>query len=298
MQKRDRAKRRRAMAAGVVIAGIGLLGIEAQAGILIKRPLQPTGVDADARGHTIVVINHNGGRGRLMVRGANLAPASTFSIVLGGIRIGGLVTGVRGNGHARFSTRPGRREQTLGTDPRGKHLEIADDQGEDVLDDDIPDDSVQPDEKACCLPDDGGEECEDRTADDCQAEGGKVADVSSCMPNPCATAPGGDEEVGCCIVRNDEVECEQTTIGECAAESGTKVDSCNPNPCAPSSTGVVRCCLPDASGGGSGSGSRSGETETENEMECEQLTAEHCMALHGTSMDAGSCDPNPCPASP
>ena len=247
------------MAAGVVIAGIGLLGIEAQAGILIKRPLQPTGVDADARGHTIVVINHNGGRGRLMVRGANLAPASTFSIVLGGIRIGRLVTGVRGNGHARFSTRPGRREQTLGTDPRGKHLEIADDQGEDVLDDDIPDDSVQPDEKACCLPDDGGEECEDRTADDCQAEGGKVADVSSCMPNPCA----------------------------------------------PSSPGVVRCCLPDASGGGSGSGrggsgsgSGSGETETENDTECEQLTADHCMALHGTSMDAGSCDPNPCPASP
>src|SRR5438552_2410363 len=112
MQQRDRAKRRRAMAAGVVIAGSGLLGIEAQAGILIKRPLQPTGVDADARGHTIVVINHNGGRGRLRVRGANLAPASTFSIVLGGIRIGRLVTGVRGDGHARVSTRPGRREPT------------------------------------------------------------------------------------------------------------------------------------------------------------------------------------------
>src|SRR5438552_1156228 len=108
----------------------------------------------------------------------------------------------------------------------------------------------------------------------------------------CATDRGGDEEVGCCIARNDEVECEQTTIGECAAESGTKVDSCNPNPCAPSSPGVVRCCLPDASGGGSGSGrggsgsgSGSGETETEtetepeteNETECEQLTADHCM---------------------
>src|SRR5438132_1070864 len=166
MQQQDRAKRRRATAAGVVIAGIGLLGIEAQAGVLIRRALAPTGVDADARGQTVVAINHNGGRGRLVVRGARLAPAPTFSTLRG----------------------------------------------------------------------------------------------------------------GCCVVRNDEVECERTTVGECAAESGTKVDSCDPNPCAPSSPGVVRCCLPDVQGGGgSGSGrggSGSGETETENEMECEQLTAD------------------------
>ena len=70
-----------------------------------------------------------------------------------------------------------------------------------MLDDDIPDDSVQPGEKACCLADDHGAECEDRTPDECQAEGGKVGDATSCMPNPCATAPGGDEEVGCCVAR-------------------------------------------------------------------------------------------------
>src|SRR2546427_384999 len=85
-----------------------------------------------------------------------------------------------------------------------------------------------------------------------------------------STAPGGDEEVGCCVARNDEVECERTTVGECAAESGTKVDSCDPNPCAPSSPGIVRCCLPDVQGGGGsgrgGSGSGGGSGETENEM--------------------------------
>src|SRR5213594_3357295 len=292
MHERCRAKRSRTTAAVLVIAGVTVLAVGASAGVRIKRALQATGVDADARGQDVVVINHKGGHGKLVVRGGKLDPQSTFAIMLGGVRIGSLATNARGNGRVRCSSRPGANEQTLGTDPRGKHLEIADDQGEDVLDDDIPDDSVQPDEKACCLPDDGGEECEDRTADDCQAEGGKVADVSSCMPNPCATAPGGDEEVGCCIVRNDEVECEQTTIGECAAESGTKVDSCDPNQCAPSSPGVVRCCLPDDQGGGGsgsgrgGSGSGSGSGETENEMECEQLTADHCMALHGTSMDA------------
>src|SRR5262249_43925417 len=152
----------------------------------------------------------------------------------------------------------------------GKHLEVADDNGEDVLDDDIPGDSVQPDERACCLADDDGAECEDRTPDDCVARGGQSKDVASCMPNPCMTAPGGDEVVGCCVVRHDETECEQEPAGECAAESGTKVDSCDPNPCASSAPGIVRCCLPDDHGGGGsgrgGSGSGGGSPAPENGM--------------------------------
>src|SRR5207245_8223053 len=122
----------------------------------------------------VVVINHQGGHGKLVVRGMKLDPQSTFAIMLGGVRIGSLATNARGNGRARFSSRPGANEQTLGTDPRGKHLEVADDQGEDVLDDDIPDDTVAQGEVACCLPDDGGTECEDRTADECGRAGGSV----------------------------------------------------------------------------------------------------------------------------
>src|SRR5439155_6804263 len=94
----------------------------------------------------------------------------------------------------------------------------------------------------------------------------------------------------------------------CAARTGVKVDTCDPNPCAPSVPGVVRCCVPEhEDGGGSGSGSSGsgsggsgsgGSGETEDEMECEQLTADHCMQLGGIPKDGGSCDPNPCTTSP
>jgi len=308
MHERCRAKRSRTTAAVLVIAGVTVLAVGASADVRIKRALQATGVDADARGQDVVVINHKGGHGKLVVRGMKLDPQSTFAIMLGGVRIGSLATNARGNGRARFSSRPGANEQTLGTDPRGKHLEVADDQGEDVLDDHIPDDTVDPDEVACCLSGDDETECEDRTPDACGAEGGTMPGPASCMPNPCATTPPEEEEVGCCIAGDDEGECEQTTASECAARTGVKVDTCDPNPCAPSVPGVVRCCVPEhEDGGGSGSGSEGsgsggsgsgGSGETEDEMECEQLTADHCMQLGGTPKDGGSCDPNPCTTSP
>jgi hypothetical protein len=269
MHRRNWAKRSRTMATVLVIAGVTLLAVDASAGVRIKRALQPTGVDADAKGQAVVVINHNGG-----------------------------------NGRTRFSSRPGANEQTLGTDPRGKHLEVADDHGEDVLDDDIPDDTVEPDEVACCLSEHDETECEDRTVDECGAEGGTMPGPASCMPNPCATTPPEEEEVGCCIAEDGEGECEQTTASECAARNGVKVDTCDPNPCAASAPGVVRCCIPEhQDGGGSGSGSggsgSGGSGETENEQpECEQLTSDHCTQAGGTPMGQGSCDPNPCMASP
>ena len=304
MHRRHWTKRSRTAATVLAIVGVTLLAVDAGAGVHIKRALQPTGVDADARGQAVVVINHSGGHGRLVVRGIRLAPQSTFGIMLGGVRIGSLATNARGKGRARFSSRPGANEQTLGTDPRGKHLEVADDHGEDVLDDDIPDDTVEPDEVACCLSDHDETECEDRTPDECGAEGGTMPGPASCMPNPCATTPPEEEEAGCCIAEDDEGECERTTASECAARHGVKVDTCDPNPCAPSAPGVVRCCIPEhGNGGGSGSGSGGadpgGSDETENERpECEQLTSDHCMQEGGTPMDAGSCEPNPCPASP
>src|SRR3989442_5633900 len=143
MKQRPRTKW---MATILLIAGVSVLAVDVSAGVRIRRALRPTGVDADARGQSVVVINHNGGRGKLVVRGVKLDPQSTFAITLGGVRIGTLATNPQGNGRARFSNRPGPRDQTLGADPRGKHLEVADDNGEDVLDDDIPDDTVEPDE--------------------------------------------------------------------------------------------------------------------------------------------------------
>jgi len=298
-----RVKWSQALATVLLIAGVSMLAVDALAGVHIKRTLRSTGVDDDARGQSVVVINHNGGRGRLVVHGAKLDPRSTFAVTLGGVRIGTLATNARGNGRARFSSRPGPRDQTLGTDPRGKHLEVADEDGEDVLDDDIPDDGVDPGEVACCLPDDGGSECEDRTADECGREGGSAPGPASCIPNPCGTTPPEDQEIGCCVPDDDGAECERTTETECSDRHGTKVDTCDPNPCTSSVPGIVRCCIPehesgDDSGSGRGSGGGGSGGDDGGTPECEQLTAQHCMDEGGSPMDPGPCDPNPCPAAP
>ena len=250
MQQRRRAKWGQAMATVGLIAGVSVLAIDANAGVRIERALHATGVDADAQGEAVVVINGNGGRGKLVVLGRKLKPRSRFGVRLGGVRIGTLSTNARGKGRARFSSRPGPGEQTLGTDPRDKHLEVADDQGEDVLGDDVPE------QVACCLPDDNG------------------------------------------------MECEQTTAAECTDRHGVKVDTCNPNPCAPSTPGIVRCCVSGHqsgrdSGSGTGGSGSSGFDETEHETpECGQLTGDHCMQEGGTLTGEGSCDSNPCIASP
>src|SRR6184192_4917171 len=96
MHLRHWTKRSRTTCTVLAIVGVTLLAVDAGAGVHIKRALQPTGVDADARGQAVVVINHNGGHGRLVVRGIRLAPQSTFGIMLGGVRIGSLATNARG----------------------------------------------------------------------------------------------------------------------------------------------------------------------------------------------------------
>jgi len=88
MHERCRVKRSRTTAAVLVIAGVTMLAVGASAGVRIKRALQATGVDADARGQAVVVINHKGGHGKLVVRGIKLDAQSTFAIMLGGVRIG------------------------------------------------------------------------------------------------------------------------------------------------------------------------------------------------------------------
>src|SRR5438552_6701246 len=264
MQQRRRAKWGQAMATAGLIAGVSVLAIDANAGVRIKRALHATGVDADAQGEAVVVTNGNAGRGKLVVLGRKLEPRSRSGVTLGGVRIGTLSTNARGKGRARFSSRPGPGEQTLGTDPRGEHLEVADDQGEDVLRDDVPE------QVACCLPDDNG------------------------------------------------MECEQTTAAECTDRHGVKVDTCNPNPCTPGSghessddsgSGTGRSGSSgsdetenetgDDSGSGTGRSGSSGSDETEHETpECGQLTGDHCMQEGGTPTGEGSCDSNPCIASP
>ena len=286
-------KCRSAFAPLMAALALAVLSADAGAAIRIKRTLKPTGVDANAQGQALVVINHQGGRGKLLVKGHKLNGSATFGIRVGGVRIGTLTTNPAGNGHAKFSSRPGPRDQMLGVDPRGKLLEVEDESGEDVLDDDIPDDSIDPNAVACCLPDGDETECETLTPDECQHEGGTDGGAASCMPDPCpTTAP---EEIRCCVPDDSGADCEEATAAECSDHNGTNIGSgaCDPNPCAPSTPGVERCCIPEQDQGDNG-GDNGGEPQG---AECEQLTAEHCAAEGGTSSGDGSCDPNPC-ASP
>jgi hypothetical protein len=103
----------------------------------------------------------------------------------------------------------------------------------------------------CCLPDDSGPECEDRTTAECAAAGGIDLGPGSCLPNPCSGGPASDDVV-CCLPDDSGPECEDRTAAQCASEGGVHVDgaSCAAGTCAPTAPpdGDVRCCLPGDSG--------------------------------------------------
>ena len=259
----------------------------------IKQPLHPTGVDANAEGMAVASIHAKRNRGTFRVRGRNLKPGTTYGISVAGVRIGSLTTSTAGAGAARFS-RPSRgNSQPLGVDPRGKLVEVSDDQGEDVMETEMPDDGEDQGNVQCCLADDDGAECEETTADECTAEGGTNLGAGTCFPNPCPTSPP-TPDIQCCRPDHDGPECEEEGAAECSAKGGVDMGagSCEPNPCASTPPNVVRCCIAQGD-----EGDQEGETESEP-PECQQLTPSDCTAERGTAIGAGSCDPNPCVSSP
>jgi hypothetical protein len=228
----------------------------------------------------------NDADGRLEIRVRGLAPDQTFDVLAGTVRIGTLRTTGGGSGALRFRSRPRGRDVLLGFDPRGAVITIRDANGNDVLVAPLPTtpNSNDASKVACCKADDGGSECEDRTVDECMAEGGVPAAAASCLPNPCDNAaPPPATKVICCEPDDDGVECEDRKMADCAARGGTVVEatSCTPNPCVgvPPADVDIQCCLPDDSG-----------------SECEDRTPEQCAAQGGTNMGPGTCNPNPCSA--
>jgi hypothetical protein len=166
---------------------------------------------------------------------------------------------------------------------------------------------------ACCLThsatgafvdDDPNVECEDLTAADCRAQGGRATTATGCVPNPCESQPPPTTVV-CCLAHSaigafvdddPEVECEDdVSQAECATEGGMVVQatSCDPNPCQPvSPPNLVICCVSQGD-----QGEHEGEPQTES-PECEHITADECRASGGTVSSAASCVPDPCVASP
>ncbi len=85
----------------------------------------------------------------------------------------------------RFASLPRGPWQLLGFDPRGDAVQVRL-ASDDVLTGNVPFDAGSDDsDVACCIADDSGPKCEDRTADECAAQGGTVNAAASCLPNPC-----------------------------------------------------------------------------------------------------------------
>jgi hypothetical protein len=206
-------------------------------------------------------------------------------VTLDGVRIGGFTTRRGGAGRARFDTRPRGSDQLLGVDPRGKVVALVSAGGAVVLQTTVGSGTLDPNDVRCCLPDDSGPECEDRTATECAAAGGVDLGPGSCLPNPCsspALPPAGD--IRCCIPDDSGPECEDRTPAECSAQGGVNIGagSCDPNPCLPA--GATTTTLPGGTTTTTVPGSASGSVR----VRCERRSDRSKVSVDGNDLRAGS----------
>ncbi len=204
------------------------------AGVKAKLTLAATGIEAAARGKAALSIVR-GSSGRFKVSVLGLAREADYDLVVGGIKVLALHTNRGGRAKVRFSTTPRGHDVFLGFDPRGQLIEVRNGNGAAVLSGTMPAVGIddEPQAVTCCVPDDRGAECEDRTVADCTALGGVVTSAPSCLPDPCTAVPPADRDVVCCVPDDEGAECEDRTQAECLAENGSIVEatSCDPNPC-------------------------------------------------------------------
>src|SRR5262249_1921843 len=209
---------------------------QASSGKQPKQPLTATAVDPNANGLAALKLKA-ASVGEFKVQVHKLDRHATFELIVGGVHVADLVTNGGGGGKIRFRSQPRGHDLALGFDPRGATIVVRSAGGDDVLVADFPQTQpVEPAQIICCVPDDSGPECEDRTADECTAQGGTVVTgATSCLPNPCEGVPPVGGDIVCCIPDDSGPECEDRTQAECMAQGGTVVQatSCAPNPCTP-----------------------------------------------------------------
>src|SRR2546430_16470342 len=174
------AKRVRGAAPLVVAAVLGWASAVVADGFKISKKLTATAAAPGARGRAGVVVRDAGRTVRVAARG--LQRSTTHDVILDRVKIGTLTTSGRGNGRARFASRPHIHDQYLGTDPRGKTIILRRADAAAVLVAHIP---GPHDLIRCCLPGDEGTECEHRAVDECAARGGVDMGAGSRLPNPC-----------------------------------------------------------------------------------------------------------------
>lgn len=274
--------------AAVAIIGLGALpGIASAKSEKHSGSFASTGVDDDANGGAKLLVK-NKSDGKFEIKGKRLDADATYDVLVDGVLVGQFATNGGGSGRIRFRSRPHGSDLLLGFDPRGAVVVVRNAAGQDVLAMQIADDTSTSDgDIICCIPDDSGPECEDRTAEACAAAGGVATTATSCLPNPCAgTPPPTTSDIVCCIPDDSGPECEDRTADECSLEGGVAVaaTSCDPNPCAsvtPPANDDVMCCLADDSG-----------------PDCEDRTPAQCAIEGGTSAGVGVCAVDTCSAVP
>ena len=277
---RNRTKRVLALAGVAALLMTG--GAEATTG-KVKLDLAPTAVAPVKASGKVDLKVRTATEGRFEVSVRHLAANTTYDLVVGGIRVGSITTKKSGTGRARFASRPRGPWQLLGFDPRGDAVQVRL-ASDDVLTGNVPFDAGSDDsDVACCIADDSGPKCEDRTADECAAQGLGRQDAAALTVPPCAdTAPPAGVEIVCCLPDDSGPHCEDRTQEACLAGNGVVVQatSCDPNPCAAAPTPPdqhVQCCIP-----------------AYYNFTCNDLTAAECMAAGGVDKGPGSCSPFPC----
>lgn len=238
----------------------------------------------------------NGKKATFRISAQKLSRQAPYTVVVRGVAVGTVTTSKGGSLRAMFRDTPRKRELLLGFDPRGAAVSLRDATGAEVMWGDVP---VPPTKRvdagkiACCVPDDGGFECEDRLPDVCAAQGGTPAPTQSCLPDPCGGRPDvdgdGDEDdddegkLICCQPDDDvsdapSVECEDRSAEQCAMAGGVilAATSCEPDPCSPTGDPVVTqpCCVLD-----------------DGEPECETRTPARCARKQA---EDGACDASLC----
>ena len=140
-----------------------------------KSALVSTSVDDDASGIAKLKVR-NGSDGRFDLVVKHLDRNATYEVLVNDVHVGQITTNGGGGGHIRFRSRPrSSRDELLGFDPRGAVVTVRSEAGDDVLVVRLSEPSSVDGAVICCIPDDRGPECEDRTADECTAQGGGVA---------------------------------------------------------------------------------------------------------------------------
>ncbi len=275
----------------VAATTVVVLGVASGASALVhvKQPLQATSSAPRARGNAKLTLRTSS-KGVFSIGARHLTAGASYDVVVGGVKVGALATNPHGAGHVVFGAPKRGHRALLGFDPRGHSLAVRDHDGNDALEGDMSDDSDDKSKVACCLPDDDGVECDDRTPQSCLDDGGTPSSATGCFPDPCSTTPTSvcctvDSTCGAFVDDDPHLGCRAgASAAECAEHHGTLVGatSCDPNPCAPvPPVALVTCCVPD-----------------DGQVECEFRTPEHCAAKGGTVNAAASCDPDPCGAPP